>query len=324
MRSGAGMRLVTVFGGSGFIGRYVVQRLAMRGDRIRAAVRRPAEAEFLRPMGDVGQIVPFQANLRDDRSVAAAVHGADAVVNLVGLLFERGKQRFDEVHALGAARVAKAAKAAGVQHLVHLSAIGADTESTSAYARSKAAGELAVREAFADAVILRPGVVFGPEDQFFNRFANLARLSPVLPLIGGGEQKFQPVYVRDVAAAVVAALDGAAAPLYELGGPRVYSFRQLLEYIVHETERHCLLVPLPFELARVQALFLELLARLLIATPLLTRDQVELLRRDNVVSPDMPGLKELGVEATAVEVIVPTYLRRFRKGSAAVGQERHG
>jgi len=312
------MRLVTVFGASGFVGRYVVQRLAQRGLRVRAAVRRPALAEFLRPYGDVGQIAPLQANVRDDASVARAVQGTDAVVNLVGLLYETGHQRFDAVHAAGAARIARAARAAGVQRLVQISAIGADAGSASDYARTKAQGETAVTAEFPGAKILRPSIVFGPEDGFYNRFANLARFLPALPLIGGGETKFQPVYVRDVAAAVLAVLEGAEAPVYELGGPRVYSFRQVLEYILEVTERKRLLVPLPFELARMEAAVLELLPK-----PLLTRDQVELLKRDNVVSPGMPGLKELGIEPTAVEAIVPTYLRRYRKGSAAVGLERH-
>lgn len=314
------MRLVTVFGASGFVGRYVVQQLAHRGLRVRAAVRRPALAEFLRPYGDVGQIVPVQANVRDDTSVARAVDGADAVVNLVGLLHKSGKQRFDAVHAAGAARIAGAAKAAGVPRLVQVSAIGADAGSTAAYARTKAQAEAAVTAAFGPAAtILRPSVVFGPEDGFFNRFAGLARFLPVLPLIGGGATKFQPVYVRDVAATVVAVLDAAAAaPVYELGGPRVYSFRELLEYILEVTDRKRLLVPLPFEIASFEARFLELLPK-----PLLTRDQVELLKHDNVVSPGMPGLKELGIEPTSVEAIVPTYLRRYRKGSAAVGLERH-
>lgn len=315
--------LVTVFGGSGFIGRYVVQRLAHQGHRVRAAVRRPTLAEFLRTYGNVGQVVPVQANIRDDASVQAAVRGADAVVNLVGLLYESGKQRFDAVHAEGAARVARAAKAAGVKRFVQLSAIGADPRATAAYARTKAAGEAAIREAFPGATVLRPSLVFGPEDAFFNRFANLARLLPVLPLIGGGETKFQPVYVRDVAAAVAAVLSGAAQPTYELGGPRVYSFRELLEYILAETQRKCLLVPLPWEIARFEALLLEVFAGLLLRVPLLTRDQVELLKSDNVAAAGMPGLKELGIEPVSVEAVVPTYLRRYRKGSAAVGLERH-
>ena len=313
------MGLITVFGGSGFIGRYVVQRLAARGERIRVAIRRPVEAEFLRPLGDVGQVVPWQANVRDERSVAAAVAGADAVVNLVGLLYETGRQSFDAVHAEGAMRVARAAAGAGVKHLVHLSAIGADLESSAAYARTKAQGEAGVRAAFPHAVILRPSIVFGPEDQFFNRFASLARVLPVLPLIGGGHTRFQPVYAGDVALAVVAALSGAEQPVYELGGPRLYSFRELMEYILQVIERHRLLLPLPFAVARFEAFFLELLPK-----PLLTRDQVELLRHDNVVASGMPDLAALGIEATAVDAIVPTYLRRFRRGSAAVGLERVG
>jgi uncharacterized protein YbjT (DUF2867 family) len=312
------MRLVTVFGGSGFVGRYVVQQLAHRGWRIRAAVRRPVDAEFLRTYGDVGQVGLVQANIRDDASVAAAVAGADAVINLCGLLYESGKQTFGAVHAIGAARVARAAQAAGVKRLAQISAIGASETSTAEYARTKAAGEAAVRTAFPDAIVLRPSIVFGPEDTFFNRFGSLARFLPILPLIGGGETKFQPVYVRDLAAAIVTAIEGGTAPVYELGGPRVYSFRQLMEYILAQIERNRLLVPLPYEIASFEARFLELLPN-----PLLTRDQVEMLKHDNVVSSGMPGLKELGIEPTAVEAIVPTYLRRFRRGSAAVGLERH-
>jgi uncharacterized protein YbjT (DUF2867 family) len=312
------MRLVTVFGGSGFVGRYVVQRLAHRGWRIRTAVRRPVDAEFLRTYGDVGQVGLVQANIRDDASVAAAVAGADAVINLCGLLHESGKQTFAAVHAIGAARVARAAQAAGVKRLAQISAIGASETSTAEYARTKAAGEAAVRAAFPDAIVMRPSIVFGPEDTFFNRFGSLARFLPVLPLIGGGETKFQPIYVRDLAAAIVTAIEGGAAPVYELGGPRVYSFRQLMEYILAQIERKRLLVPLPYEIASFEARFLELLPN-----PLLTRDQVEMLKYDNVVSPGMPGLKELGIDPTAVEAIVPTYLRRYRRGSAAVGLERH-
>ena len=306
------MRLdaVTVFGGSGFIGRHTVRRLAQAGMRVRVAVRDPEAAAFLKPMGDVGQVVPVQANLRHEASVRRAVEGADAVINLVGILYQRGNQRFDSVHAQGARRVAAAAKAAGAKRLVHLSAIGADAGGSAEYARSKAAGEAAVVEAFPGASIVRPSVVFGPEDDFFNRFAGLARLTPVLPLIGGGLTRFQPVYVGDVAEAIFAILQrpDTAGRIYELGGPRSYSFKELLQYVLREIGRKRLLLPLPFALAKLQAAILQLLP-----VPPLTPDQVELLRRDNVASAGLPGLAELGLTATPLEAIVPNYLLRFRR-----------
>jgi NADH dehydrogenase len=307
-------RIVTVFGGSGFIGRHVVRALAERGWRVRNACRRPDLAQYLQPLGSVGQIVSVQANVRHAPSVRAAVEGADAVVNLVAVLHESGRQTFSDVHVGGARRVAEAAKAAGVGSLVHISALGANLKSPSAYARTKAEGEEALLKAFADAVILRPSVVFGPEDKFFNRFAALARLSPVLPLIGGGHTKFQPVFAGDVALAVAAALDAKAVPgaTYELGGPEVKSFREILEYILAVTGRKALLAPLPFALASVQAKFLQLLP-----SPMLTVDQVELLKSDNVVSDEAARngrvLENLDVRATALETVVPAYLYRFRK-----------
>lgn len=303
--------IVTVFGGSGFVGRYVVQRLASDGWTIRVAVRHPARASFLKPLGDIGQITPLCVPLQDAGAVAAAVSGADAVVNLVGVLFEGGRQRFQAVHAEGAGTVASAAAAAGVESLVHVSALGAAADSAAAYARSKAAGEAAVREAFPEAVILRPSVVFGPEDDFFNRFAEMARFSPALPLVGGGGTRFQPVYVGDVARAVVRALTdpGCSGKVYELGGPRVYTFKEILELLLETIGRKRLLVSLPFGLARLQATFLELLPQ-----PPLTRDQVALLRSDNVVSPGALGLGDLGIEPTAPEAVIPTYLDRYRPG----------
>ncbi len=306
---------VTVFGGSGFIGRYLVKRLAARGARVRVAVRDPEAAAFLKPMGDVGQVVPVATNIRNAPSVARAVDGADAVVNCVGILFERGRQRFDAVHGAGPARIAEAAAAAGVGRLVQVSAIGADLESASAYARSKAAGEAAVREAFPSATVLRPSVVFGPEDDFFNRFAALATFLPALPLIGGGETRFQPVYVGDVADAIVAALDRAEAAggTYELGGPRIYSFRELMQVVLAQTGRRRLLLPLPFGLAKAEAALLQLLP-----TPPLTMDQVELLKSDNVVSDGAPGLGDLDVAPTSVDAIVPGYLFRYRRGGKLV------
>jgi uncharacterized protein YbjT (DUF2867 family) len=307
---------VTVFGGAGFIGRYVVRALALRGARVRVACRRPEEAMRLKPMGDVGQIAPVAANLRDDASVAAAVAGADAVVNLVGLLYERGKQTFHAVHVDGAARIAAAAKAAGVARLVQMSAIGAAPDSPGLYGRTKAAGEDAVREAFPGATILRPSVVFGPEDEFFNLFASLARISPVLPLIGGGHTKFQPVHVCDVAEAVARCLADpvTAGKIYELGGPATYSFRELLEYVLAQTGRKRLLVPAPFCAMAVEAFFFELGAKNpLFPKPLLTRDQVNMLKRDNVVADGAATFADLGIAPTALEVIAPSYLARYRR-----------
>jgi uncharacterized protein YbjT (DUF2867 family) len=312
--------LVTVFGGSGFLGRHVVRALARQGYRIRPAVRRPDLAGHLQPLGRVGQIHAVQANLRYPASVEAAVRGADVVINLVGILFERGKQRFEAVQAQGAHTVAQAAAAAGAR-LIHVSALGADPDSPALYARSKAAGETAVLATTPDATILRPSIVFGPEDDFFNRFASLARLSPALPLIGGGETKFQPVFVGDVAQAISSAVGGRAkgGTIYELGGPEVRTFRELMEYVLAVTERRRLLVPLPFGLAKLQAMFLQLLP-----TPLLTPDQVELLRADNVVSPAAQAegrtLPALGVEPTALEAVVPSYLWRFRKAGQFRGR----
>lgn len=307
-------RIVTVFGGSGFIGRHVIRALAAQGWRVRNACRRPDLAYHLQPLGSVGQIVSVQANIRHTPSVRAAVKGADAVVNLVAILHETGRQRFADVHVAGARRVAEAASEAGVSHFVQMSALGADVNSASVYARTKAEGEAAVLKAFADAVILRPSVVFGPEDQFFNRFAALARLSPVLPLIGGGETRFQPVFAGDVASAVAEALNGAAKPgaAYELGGPEVKTLRQIFEYILETTGRSRLLVPLPFPLASLQARLLQLLP-----SPLLTVDQVELLKSDNVISEaaaaESRTLGGLGVSATPIDTVVPSYLYRFRK-----------
>ena len=312
--------LVTVFGGSGFLGRHVVRALARAGYRIRPAVRRPDLAGHLQPLGRVGQIHAVQANLRYPASVEAAVHGADVVINLVGILFERGKQRFEAVQAEGAHAVAQAAAAAGAR-LVHVSALGADPDSPALYARSKAQGEAAVLATVPGATILRPSIVFGPEDDFFNRFASLARLSPALPLIGGGETKFQPVFVGDVAQAIARAVGGRAkdGTIYELGGPEVKSFRELMQYVLAVTERRRLLVPLPFGLAKLQAQFLQYLP-----TPLLTPDQVELLRTDNVVSQaalaEGRTLAALGIEPTALEAVVPSYLWRFRKAGQFRGR----
>ena len=276
----------TVFGGSGFVGRYTVGELARRGYRVRVAVRRPDRALFLKPLGDVGQITPVIANIRDDASVADAVAGADAAINLVGVLYEAGAQRFHAVHEEGAGRIARAAAAAGVERLVHVSAIGAAPDAAAAYARSKAAGEEAVRAAFPGAAIVRPSIVFGIEDDFLNRFAWIARISPALPLIGGGATRFQPVYVGDVADGIarIVADAGAAGRSYEFGGPAVYSFRELMEYLLERIGRRRLLLPVPGALAMLPARIMELAP----VPPLLTRDQIRMLACDNVVGGDAP------------------------------------
>jgi len=305
--------LVTVFGGSGFLGRNVVRALAGRGYRVRVAVRRPELAGHLQPLGRVGQIHAVQANLRDAASVEAAARDADAVINLVGILFERGRQGFDAVQASGAQAVAAAASAVGAR-LVHVSAIGADERSPSHYARSKAAGERLALAAMPSAVIVRPSILFGPEDDFFNRFASLARLLPALPLIGGGHTLFQPVFAGDVATAIVGAMEGQARPgtVYEAGGPEVKSFRELMRFVLVAIERKRLLIHVPFALARLQASLLQLLPK-----PLLTTDQVELLRSDNVVSEQARQegrtLAAFGIEPLTIEAVVPSYLWRFRK-----------
>lgn len=304
-------RRTAVLGGSGFIGRYVVQRLAAQGDVIAVGCRHAEEAKFLVPFGNVGQIAVLNIAIDDERLLAAFVAGTTALVNCVGILRESGTQTFETAHHLGPARLARLAREAGVERFVHLSAIGADPRSPSAYARTKAQGEAAVRDAFPTATILRPSVVFGPEDQFFNRFATIAMFSPALPLIGGGHTRFQPVYVGDVAEAVVKCLGdpATAGRTYELGGPRVYSFRELLELLLAEIRRKRLLIDLPFALAELQARLMAILPN-----PPLTPDQVELLKRDNIVSSGALGLAELGIEATAVEGILPTYLDRYRRG----------
>jgi uncharacterized protein YbjT (DUF2867 family) len=305
--------LVTVFGGSGFLGRHVVRALANRGYRIRVAVRRPELTGYLRPMGKVGQIHAVQANVRYPQSVAAAMRDADAAINLVGILFERGQQRFDAVQAAGAETVALAAKSAGAP-LVHISAIGADANSAAHYARAKAEGEQRVCAAQPESVIMRPSILFGPEDDFFNRFAALARIAPALPLVGGGHTQFQPAYVGDVAEAIALAVDGSAksGTIYELGGPDVHTFRELMEFILVTIQRRRLLVPVPFELMKLQAAFAQFLP-----TPPITPDQVEMLRGDNVVSEEARRegrtLEALGIIPETIEAIVPTYLWRFRK-----------
>jgi NADH dehydrogenase len=305
--------LVTVFGGSGFIGRHVVRALAKRDYRIRVAVRRPELAGHLQPLGKVGQIHAVQANLRYPASVEAAMRDSHAAINLVGILAEGGAQKFDAVQGAGAGAVARAANAGGAR-MVHVSAIGADENSLSRYGRSKAAGEKAVLGAVPSATILRPSVVFGPEDQFSNRFAALARVSPMLPLIGGGLTKLQPVYVGDVATAVADAVDGKTKPgaIYELGGPEVLTMREIMEIILRVTERKRMLMPLPFGLAKLQALLLQFAPGPLKLTP----DQVALLRSDNVVSDAAKRadltLEGLRIAPESLEAIAPQYLWRFR------------
>jgi uncharacterized protein YbjT (DUF2867 family) len=310
-------KLVTVFGGSGFLGRHVVRALCKRGYRVRVAVRRPDLAGHLQPLGRVGQIHAVATNLRYPASVEAAARDADIVINLVGILFEGGRQRFDSVHTFGAEAVALAAAAYGAR-LIHVSAIGADPDAPSHYARSKAMGEKLALAAMPSATILRPSILFGPEDNFFNKFAALARMAPALPLIGGGDTRFQPVFAGDVAAAIVAAIDRpqTGGSIYELGGLEVATFKALMEFVLATIERRRLLVPIPFGLTRAMAYFLQL-ASVVGLAPMLTQDQVELLRSDNVVSAQAAAagrtLAGLGVEPVSFRAVVPTYLWRFRK-----------
>lgn len=307
--------LVTVFGGSGFVGRHVVRALAREGWRVRVAVRRPDLAGHVQPMGAVGQVMPVQANLRYPESVRAAVQGADAVVNLVGILAKTGSQTFDAIHVKGAELVAQAAQAAGATRFVHVSAIGASPRSKSRYGRSKATGERAALKAFPEAVILQPSLIFGPEDDLFNRFADMATKSPLLPLIGGGRTRFQPVYVGDVAKAVAKACAGEADPggIYELGGPDIVTFRQILDMVQAWTGRSRGYVSIPFGVAKVAAM---LTAPLPNALRPLTVDQVRLLQVDNVVSAQAQSesrtLQGLGITSPqSMSAVVPSYLERF-------------
>lgn len=306
--------LVTVFGGSGFVGRHVVRALAKRGYRIRVAVRRPDLAGFLQPLGNVGQISFVQANLRYRKSVDAAVHGADHVVNCVGILFEAGRNTFDAVQDFGARAVAEAARGVGAT-LTHVSAIGADVDSESVYARSKGRAEKAVLDIVSDAVILRPSIVFGPEDGFFNKFAEMSRFSPVLPLVGGGNTAFQPIYVTDVAEAVARSVEGKVArgTIYELGGPDVLTFKNCLEIMLKVIDRKRVLLPLPFGVASMIGSVASMIP---LITPPLTVDQVTLLKTDNVVSGAAQSegrtLKAFGIDGTSVESVLPTYMVRYR------------
>jgi uncharacterized protein YbjT (DUF2867 family) len=304
-------RRITIVGGAGFIGRNIVKRLAARGAQIAVASPHAVRAGFLRPMGDVGQIAAIDVGISEEATLVQLIDGCDTVVCAAGILAEHRPGRFDLVHHRGPALLARLAAGAGVRRFVHISAIGADARSPSAYARSKAAGEAAVLAAFPAATIVRPSLVFGQEDRLFNRFAALARVAPILPLIGGGQTRFQPVFVGDVADAVVATLDRleAEGKVYELGGPEILTFRQLMELLLVEIRRQRLLVPVPASLAAFGAYFLEFLP-----DPPLTRDQVKLLQVDNVVAPGIPGLQALGIVPTALELVLPSYLDRFRKG----------
>jgi len=308
---------VAILGGSGFIGRYIVKRLAERGDVLAVGARHAASAKFLKLKGDVGQVGLLNITIEDEALLPAFLAGNDTVINCVGILRESASRTFDRLHHTAPARLARLAREAGAQRLIHISAIGADPRATSAYARSKAAGEQAVRDAFPTATILRPSIVFGPEDQFFNRFAALAMVSPALPLVGGGLTRFQPVYVGDVASAAVRSIDdpAGAGRTYELGGPKVYTFRQLIELLLEEIRRKRLLIDIPFGIASLQARLMAILPN-----PPLTPDQVELLKRDNVVSSGALTLATLGSTPTALEAILPTYLDRFRRGGR---EERH-
>ncbi|MDW5318158.1 complex I NDUFA9 subunit family protein [Rhizobium sp. PL01] len=306
--------LVTVFGGSGFVGRHVVRALAKRGFRIRVAVRRPDLAGFLQPLGNVGQISFVQANLRYRKSVDAAVQGSDHVVNCVGILFESGRNTFDSVQDFGARAVAEAARGAGAT-LTHVSAIGADANAESHYARSKGRAERAIIETVPDAVILRPSIVFGPEDGFFNKFAEMARFSPVLPLVGGGNMEFQPIYVADVAEAVAKAVEGKVAKgrIYEIGGPDVLTFKNCLEILLKTIDRKRTLLPIPFGIA---SLIGSVASMVPLITPPLTADQVTLLKSDNIVSAKAQTegrtLQAFGIEPTSVEAVLPSYVVRYR------------
>jgi len=308
-------KLVTIYGGSGFVGRYIARRMAKAGWRVRVAVRRPNEAMFVKTYGVVGQVEPVFCNIRDDASVAEVMQEADAVVNCVGILAETGRNTFEAVQEEGAARIARIAAGQGVARMVHLSAIGADTGSDSDYARTKAMGEEAVLTYMPGAVILRPSIIFGPEDEFFNRFAAMTRMGPFLP-IAGAATRFQPVYVDDVARAAELALEGKAeAGVYELGGPRVASFRELMATMLEVVQRRRVVIGLPFWIARIMAGTLDIMQFVsfgLLANKVLTRDQLRNLARDNVVAEGAPGFGALGIAPVAMEAVLPDYLWKFR------------
>lgn len=307
-------KLVTIFGGSGFVGRYIARRMAKEGWRVRVAVRRPNEALFVRPYGEPGQVEPVLCNIRDDASVRAATLGADAVVNCVGTFDKGGKNSFDAVQATGAGRIARIAAECGVGRMVHISAIGASSQGPSAYAISKAQGEAAVLAAMPGALILRPSVVFGNEDQFFNRFAGMSRMGPVLPVVGA-DTRFQPVFVDDVAKAAVMGVLGQAHGVYELGGPDVDTFKGLMQRMLAVIQRRKWVMNLPFWVARIMGWSLDLLSTVtlgLFRNGMITLDQVKSLAVDNVVQPGARGLADLGIQPTAMDAVLPEYLWRFR------------
>lgn len=307
-------QLVTIYGGSGFVGRYIARRMAKAGWRVRVAVRRPNEAIFVKPYGVVGQVEPVLCNIRDDASVAQVMMGADAVVNCVGILAKQGKNTFDAVQAEGAARVARIASQQGVKKMVHVSAIGADADSKSDYARTKAEGEAGVLQHMPDAVILRPSIIFGPEDQFFNRFASMSRLGPVLPVVGAST-RFQPVYVDDVAKAAERALTRDAKPgFYELGGPDICTFRALMDIMLDVIRRRRAVVNIPFWAASIMGLGFDTLNALTLGLvpAQITRDQVRNLRNDNVVTDGVKTFDDLDIKPVAMGAVLPEYLWRFR------------
>lgn len=306
--------LVTVFGASGFLGRYVVRALTARGWRVRAAVRNPHTSHELKVVGDVGQVQLMQANLRFPQSVARAVEGSDAVVNLVGVLFEAGRQSFEALHVGGPEVIGEACAAAGITNVAHVSAIGADADSESEYARTKGEGEAVLRDHVPSADILRPSIVFGAEDEFFNRFAGMASFAPALPLIGGGQTKFQPVFVEDVANAVaIAVTRGTTGQTFELGGPQTYTFKALLEFVLDTIGKKRFLAPVPWFAANIMGFGGELSGALPFVKPFLTRDQVENLKTDNIVADNATGFEAFDIRPETIEAIVPTYLAKFRK-----------
>ncbi len=307
-------KTITVFGGTGFLGRHIIWALAKTGATIRVATRSPQHAYFLRPAGDVGQIVPVYCNIREEDSVASVLKGASIAINLAGILNEQGRNTFFRIHVEAADRIARACRANGLDLLVHFSALGASADAPSKYAKSKAQGESKIIHGFPRSVILRPGVVFGPEDNFFNRFASMARISPVLPLIGGGHTRLQPVYVGDIAKAVYNIVtapvhDKYFGQIYELGGPKVYTLREIMETTLQCTHQDAMLAPVPMPLAKIMGFF----GGILPGKPL-TVDNVRSLSKDNVIEPGTPGLKELGVEPTGLGAILPTYLAQYQPG----------
>jgi uncharacterized protein YbjT (DUF2867 family) len=302
---------VTIFGGSGFLGRYVVELLADQGAIITVAVRDVEKAKFLKPLGQVGQITPIKTNARNKADLAKAVENADIVINLIGILYKQGQQTFEKMHINIPQILSRLSTEAGVDSLLQVSAIGANQSAVSEYLRTKGEGEKAIYKNFPGAIILRPSVIFGPEDKFFNLFGSLSRISPILPLYGNGKTFFQPIYVRDVASAIVGALSTSSSKgkTYEIGGPHVYSYTELMKIVLHNTRRRCLLLPVPFLIGEIQGRIMDLMPK-----PLLTYDQMLSLKADNIVSENAFNLSDLGIQPTAVETIIPTYLSRYRKG----------